>query len=116
VQQNLETASSIFPPRWHLVERDAGVATLRPGEVTFCVMARAETSEPGRLIHASIGLTRPADPAMCGYISELHGFGMSAQESGDYAEDLAATTLGIDFDLDAGWNAHKASMSTASSS
>jgi arginine decarboxylase len=83
-------------------------------------MARAETSEPGRLIHASIGLTRPADPAMYGYISEIHGFGMSAQESGDYAEDLAATmlasTLGIDFDLDAGWNARKASMSTASSS
>lgn len=74
-------------------------------------MARAETNEPGRLVHASIGLARPADPAMYGYISEHHGFGMSAQESGDYAEDLAATmlasTLGIDFDPDAAWNERK---------
>ncbi|MFZ0125094.1 MAG: pyruvoyl-dependent arginine decarboxylase, partial [Xanthobacteraceae bacterium] len=36
---------------------------------------------------------------------------MSAQESGDYAEDLAATmlasTLGIDFDPDAAWYERK---------
>jgi arginine decarboxylase len=110
-QQNLVSVSSIFPPRCQLIAREAGVATLRPGEVTFCVRARAETNEPGRLIHASIGLARPADPAMYGYISEHHGFGMTAQESGDYAEDLAATmlasTLGIDFDSDAAWNERK---------
>jgi arginine decarboxylase len=110
-QQNLVSVSSIFPPRCQLIAREAGVATLRPGEVTFCVMARAETNEPGRLVHASIGLARPADPAMYGYISEHHGFGMTAQESGDYAEDLAATmlasTLGIDFDPDAAWNDRK---------
>ena len=110
-QQNLVSVSSIFPPRCLLIAREDGVATLRPGEVTFSVMARAETNEPGRLVHASIGLARPADPAMYGYISEHHGFGMSAQESGDYAEDLAATmlasTLGIDFDPDAAWNERK---------
>jgi arginine decarboxylase len=110
-QQNLVSVSSIFPPRCQLVAREEGVATLRPGEVTFCVLARAETNEPGRLVHASIGLARPADPAMYGYISEHHGFGMTAQESGEYAEDLAATmlasTLGIDFDPDAAWNERK---------
>jgi arginine decarboxylase len=110
-QQNLVSVSSIFPPRCQLVAREEGVATLRPGEVTFCVLARAETNEPGRLVHASIGLARPADPAMYGYISEHHGFGMTVQESGEYAEDLAATmlasTLGIDFDPDAAWNERK---------
>lgn len=110
-QQNLVSVSSIFPPGCELISRDAGVATLKPGEVTFCVMARAETNEPGRLVHASIGLARPADPAMYGYISEHHGFGMTAVQSGDYAEDLAATmlasTLGIDFDPDAAWNERK---------
>ena len=74
-QQNLVSVSSIFPPRCQLIAREDGVATLRPGEVTFSVMARAETNEPGRLVHASIGLARPADPAMYGYISEHHGFG-----------------------------------------
>jgi arginine decarboxylase len=92
-QQNLVSVSSIFPPGCELISRDAGVTTLKPGEVTFCVMARAETNEPGRLVHASIGLARPADPATYGYISEHHGFGMTAVESGDYAEDLAATML-----------------------
>ena len=82
--------------------REDGVATLRPGEITFCVMARTETDEPGRRIHSSIGLARPTDPAMYGYISEHHGYGMTGDQSGEYAEDLAATmlasTLGIEFD------------------
>ena len=110
-QQNLVSVSSILPPRCELIARDVGVATLKPGEITFCVMARTETNEAGRRIHASIGLARPADPAMYGYIAEHHGFGMTGDQSGEYAEDLAATmlasTLGIDFDPDAAWNERK---------
>ena len=45
-QQNLVTVSSILPPGCDLVPREAGVATLSPGEITFCVLARAETNEP----------------------------------------------------------------------
>ena len=48
---------------------------------------------------------------MYGYISELHGYGMTAEASGEQAEDLAATmlasTLGLDFDPDAAWNERK---------
>jgi arginine decarboxylase len=110
-QQNLVSVSSILPPRCEQVERHEGVVTLRPGEITFCVMARIDTDEPGRRIHASIGLARPADPAMYGYISEHHGYGMTREQSGEYAEDLAATmlatTLGIEFDPDAAWNERK---------
>jgi arginine decarboxylase len=110
-QQNLVTVSSILPPHCELIPRELGVRGLKPGEITFCVLARTETDEAGRLIHSSIGLARPADPAMYGYISEHHGFGMTGPESGDYAEDLAATmlasTLGIDFDPDAAWNERK---------
>lgn len=107
-QQNLVSVSSILPPGCELVPRDAGVATLQPGEITFCILARAETNEAGRRISASVGLARPADPTLYGYISEHHGFGMTEQESGDYAEDLAASmlasTLGIDLDADVAWN------------
>jgi len=110
-QQNIVTVSSILPPHCELIPKEEGVKTLRPGEITHAVMARIETNEPGRLLHASIGLARPAQPDRYGYISELHGFGMTAQQSGDYAEDLAATmlasTLGIDFDPDAAWNERK---------
>jgi arginine decarboxylase len=110
-QQNLVSVSSTLPAHCELIAREAGVATLRPGEITFCVLARAETNEPGRRVHASIGLARPADPDAYGYIAEHHGFGMTGKESGEYAEDLAATmlasTLGIDFDPNAAWNERK---------
>lgn len=107
-QQNIVAVSSIFPPGCELISAEEGVATLSPGEITFCVMARAETNEAGRRICASIGLARPKNKTHYGYISEHHGFGMSEAEGADYAEDLAATmlasTLGIDFDPNAGWN------------
>jgi arginine decarboxylase len=110
-QQNLVSISSILPPRCKLISREEGVATLRPSEITFSVLARAETNEPGRRVHASIGLARPADPEMYGYIAEHHGFGMTAEQSGDYSEDLAASmlasTLGIEFDPSVAWNERK---------
>jgi arginine decarboxylase len=110
-QQNLVSVSSILPPHCKLIAREEGAATMRPGEITFSVLAREEVNEPGRLIAASIGVARPADPGMYGYIAEHHGFGMTAVESGEYTEDLAATmlatTLGIEFDPEAAWNERK---------
>ena len=110
-QQNLVSVSSILPPGCELISSELGVSSLRAGEITFCVMARAETAEPGRRIAASIGMARPKDPATYGYISEYHGFGKTGSQAGEYAEDLAATmlasTLGIEFDPDAGWDERK---------
>src|SRR6516225_12487093 len=110
-QQNLVTVSSILPPHCDLISRATGVATLRPGEITFAVVARAETNEAGRRIAAGIGLARPKDPSHYGYISEHHCFGMTEVETSEYVEDLAATmlasTLGIDFNPDAAWNERK---------
>jgi arginine decarboxylase len=110
-QQNLVAVSSILPPHCELISRTVGIAALSSGEITFCVMARAETSEPGRWITAGIGLARPKDPAHYGYISEHHGFGMTEAETSEYVEDLAATmlasTLGIEFNPDAAWNERK---------
>ena len=110
-QQNIVYVSSILPPHCTLISRESGIDDLRPGDITFCVMARAETNEFGRHVYASIGLARPTDPGMYGYISELQGFGKTGQASGEQSEDLAATmlasTLGLDFDPDAAWNERK---------
>ncbi|AUB85286.1 pyruvoyl-dependent arginine decarboxylase [Candidatus Thiodictyon syntrophicum] len=107
-QQNLVYVSSIVPPHCLSIPREVGVETLKPGDITFCVMARIETNEPGRRIHASVGLARPADPDGYGYISEHHGFGQTAAQSGDHAEDLAASmlasTLGLELDPEVAWN------------
>ncbi|MCP5371546.1 MAG: arginine decarboxylase, pyruvoyl-dependent [Hyphomicrobiales bacterium] len=110
-RQNLVFVSSVLPPNCAVVPRDEGTRSLSPGEITYCVMARAETDEPGRRIAASIGIARPTDSARYGYISEHHGHGLTERDSGDRAEDLAATmlasTLGISFNPDSAWDERK---------
>lgn len=105
---NLVTVSSIFPPHCREISRKEGQKYIMPGQIVHCVMARQDTNEPNRLIAASIGLARPADPNMYGYLSEHHSYGETAKKAGEYAEDLAATmlatTLGIDFDPEKAWN------------
>jgi arginine decarboxylase len=105
---NIVCVSSIFPPRAKMVQKASGLAELNPGQVVFCVMARNETSEPNRLLAASIGLAVPADTSHYGYISEHHSFGETEEKAGDYAEDLAASmlasTLGVEFDMDKAWD------------
>src|SRR5262249_61270777 len=76
-QQNLVSVSSILPPHCELISRAAGVATLRPGEITFCVMARSETNEAGRSITVVIGPAPPQDPKHYGYISKHPDFRIS---------------------------------------
>ncbi len=108
---NLVYVSSIFPPNCKIISKKKGLKMIKPGQITYCVMARNGTSEPNRLISASIGLAVPSDSNNYGYLSEHHSFGETARKSGDYAEDLAATmlatTLGIPFDPDLAWDARK---------
>lgn len=108
---NIVTISSIFAPDCHIVSRDAGVAVLEPGQITFVVMARESTDEPNRLVSAAIGLARPKDKKQYGYISEHHAFGQTGKKAADFAEDLAATmlasTLGIELDPDVAWDERK---------
>ena len=105
---NLVTVSSIFPPRCKEISRKEGEKLIKPGQIVHCVMARQDTNEPNRLVAASIGVARPADPNNYGYLSEHHSYGETAKKSGDYAEDLAATmlatTLGVEFDAERAWN------------
>ncbi len=108
---NLVNVSSIFPPNCQMVSKEEGLNYLRPGQITYCVMARNETNEPNRLISAAIGLAVPSDSSHYGYLSEHHAFGETGDKSGEYAEDLAATmlatTLGIPFDSNLAWDERK---------
>ena len=47
-QQNLVYVSSILPPRCEVIAREVGIESLKPGDITFCVLARSETNEFGR--------------------------------------------------------------------
>ncbi len=110
-QFNLVRVSSIFPPFCQVISREEGLALLQPGEIVFVVLAEMSTNEPGRRIAAAVGMARPADPTKYGYLSEHHAFGQTEREAADYAEDLAATmlatTLGIPFDPERGYNERK---------
>jgi len=107
-QQNLVQVSSILPSRCKMISREKGIVSLVPGAISFCVMARADTDEHGRLVASSIGVAVPKDSSNWGYLSEVHGHGMNRQQAGDMAEDLAAgmlgTTLGMELDPDTAWS------------
>jgi len=108
---NLVRVSSIFPPYCTVVPNNQGLKYLEPGEIVYVVLSEAATNEPRRLLGASVGLARPMEVAQHGYISEHHAFGVEEKKIADYVEDLAATmlasTLGIDFNPDAGYDERK---------
>ena len=108
---NIVKVSSIFPPGCKMVSREKGLRELKPGQIVYCVMTSNATNEPNRLVSAAIGLALPKNTEEYGYLSEHHAFGETAQKSGDYAEDLAAsmlaTTLGINFDAETAWDERK---------
>jgi arginine decarboxylase len=107
-QQNLVQVSSILPPKCKIISKDAGVNELTPGAINFCVLARNDTDEHGRLVAASIGMAVPKDRQNWGYLSEVHEHGMNQKQAADMAEDLAAgmlgTTLGMELDPDQAWS------------
>jgi arginine decarboxylase len=107
-QLNLVQVSSILPPKCKIISSKIGVEALIPGQLGFCVMARSDTNEHGRLVASSIGVAVPRDGHKWGYLSEVHSHGMNSQQASDMAEDLAAgmlgTTLGMEFDPDKAWS------------
>jgi arginine decarboxylase len=107
-QQNLVQVSSILPPKCKVISREKGLTHLVPGEICYCVMARSDTDEHGRLVASSVGLAIPKDSNNWGYLSEVHGHGMNQKEAADMAEDLAAgmlgTTLGLEVDPNQAWS------------
>ena len=91
---NLVPVSSIFPPGCKLIPRETGTSLLKPGQITFVVMARNETSEPNRHISAAIGLAMPKEGECHGYLAEYTS-SEEAAKAGDHAEELAATMLSM---------------------
>ena len=108
---NIVRVSSIFPPGCKVISRQKGLEQLSPGQILFCVIAENASNEPNRLMAASIGVAIPNNLEHYGYLSEHHSFGQTEKVAGEYAEDLAAemlaSTYGIQFDIDASWDAKK---------
>jgi arginine decarboxylase len=105
---NLVKVSSIIPPGRKRLSREKGLAMLEPGQITHVILAKSATSEPYRLLVASVGVAIPEGEGSYGYVSEYHAFGQTDEAAGDYAEDLAATmlatTMGLKFDAERAWD------------
>ena len=90
---------------------------IKPGEITFAVLAKNSTNEPHRMIAASIGVAIPSGKESYGYLSEHYSHGQTNEVAGDYAEDLAATmlatTMGIPFDPEKAWDERKQLFKTS---
>jgi arginine decarboxylase len=108
---NIVRVSSILPAGARIVSRAVGLRRLDPGQIVFAVVSDNATDEPHRLVAASIGMAKPKDTEMYGYLSEHHSFGQKESTAGDYAEDLAAqmlaTVLGLPFDPDSSYDERK---------
>jgi len=108
---NIVNVSSIIPPGCKIVPKEKGLKMLKPGEITFIVLARNSANEAHRLIASSIGVAIPSEKNSYGYLSEHHSFGQTDEAAGDYAEDLAATmlatTMGIPFNPETAWDERK---------
>jgi arginine decarboxylase len=107
-QQNLVQVSSIVPPNCRIISQRDGLKRLSPGQICYCVMARTDTNEHGRMIASAIGVAIPKEGTQWGYLSEVHECGMNHQQASDMAEDLAAdmlgTTIGLEVDPDQAWS------------
>jgi arginine decarboxylase len=105
---NLVEVSSIMPPECEIIPQEDGIALLKAGQIVHTVLSQNSSNEEGRLVSAAIGCAIPQDRTRHGYISEHHEFGMPEEKIGEYAEDMAAemlaSTLGIEYDIDAGYD------------
>ena len=116
-QCNLVTVTSIVPPGCKMLSKEKGLKMIKPGEITFVVLARNSSNESNRLSASSIGVAIPSVKNNYGYLSEHHSFGQTEEIAGDYAEDLAATmlatTMGIPFSPETAWDEKKQLFKTS---
>ena len=100
---NLVSVSSILPPYAEIVDKSEGIKLLSYGQILFTVLARNSSNELNRMISSAIGVAVPSDRSKWGYLSEHHSFGQTENDSGYFAEKLAAemlaSTMGLDDSL-----------------
>jgi arginine decarboxylase len=68
---NFIKTSSVIPPGCKLISKEEGVKLLRPGQITFAIIAQSMTNEPGQIITAGIGMALPKDKTEHGFLTEV---------------------------------------------
>ena len=68
---NLVKTSSVIPPGCKRISLEEGKKYLKPGQISFAIIAQSQTNEPGQLVSAAIGMAQPKDKTRHGYPTEL---------------------------------------------
>ena len=105
--------SSSFLPQAELIPRKEGLKYLEL-RLRWSLRWWLRTLRGSRTpwLASSIGVAIPSDRNTYGYLSEHHSFGETEEQAGEYAEELAAETLGsmmldVEFDPDKSWDEKK---------
>ena len=98
---NLVSVSSIIPPYCKEVSKNEGLKKLKTGQIVHAVLSRISSSIKNQMICSSIGVAKPVDQGVYGYLSEMHAIGEKPEILGKSSENIAlemlATSLGIPF-------------------
>jgi arginine decarboxylase len=91
---NLVKISSIIAPHCERITLREGKKFLKPGLVTFSVIAQSVTNQPGQLIGAGIALAQPKDRNVYGYLTEVEeAIGRTDEDIAQDAEEMAIENL-----------------------
>lgn len=78
---NFIKTSSVVPPGCQLISKEDGVKLLKPGQITFAIIAESMTNEPGQMITAGIGMAVPKDRTQHGFLTEAENIiGRTAED------------------------------------
>ncbi len=76
-QYNLVSVSSILPPQCKEVSVQEGIGLLSPGQIVYTVLSRItmenQSSNQLKSMFASIGVAKPDDTTLYGYLGEYSG-------------------------------------------
>lgn len=71
----------MIPPGCKQISRKEGIKLLKPGQITFAIIAQTETNEPGQSITAGIGMAIPKDRTQHGFLTEVEeAIGRTAED------------------------------------
>lgn len=91
---NLVKVSSIIPPNCQEISKEEGLNQLHKGEIIYTVLSENRTKKHNQKISCALGIARPKEKSLQGYICEHHDKNSTRIETGKFAEKCAISMLG----------------------
>ena len=90
---NLVAVSSILPADAEISTDKSLLKSIPDGSVVFYVVSRISSDENNRMLSSAVGVAISPNPEQHGYLSEHHGYGMTKEDCGIEAEEIAMEML-----------------------